>query len=97
MCLAIFLNDNWHSSFFMTKYTPIDCRYYDVLELNASRKTTCTIAFFETEKSVRTVESTIQDIFTKDKEEFLKLPDGTEIRLDKILSVNDTKFYGHCS
>ncbi len=81
----------------MPKYIPIGCRYYDVLELNASRKTVCTIAYFETEKSVRTVESTIDDIFTKNKVEFLKLSDGTEIRLDKILSVNDTQFYGHCS
>jgi len=33
----------------------------------------------------------------EDKEEFLKLADGTEIRLDKILSVNNTQFYGHCA
>lgn len=81
----------------MEKYTPIGCQYYDVLELNASRKTVCAIAYFETEKSVRTVESTIEDIFTKDKVEFLRLADGTKIRLDKILSVNDTQFYGHCA
>jgi len=81
----------------MEKYKPIGCQYYDVLELNASRKTVCTIAFFETEKSVRTVESIIEDVFSKDKEEFLKLADGTEIRLDKILSVNNTQFYGHCA
>ncbi len=81
----------------MEKYKPIGCQYYDVLELNSSRKTVCTIAYFETEKTVRTVESTIEDIFTKDKVEFLKLADGTEIRLDKILSVNNTQFYGHCA
>jgi Rho-binding antiterminator len=76
----------------MPKYIPIDCKYYDFLELTASRKTVCTIVYNETENSVRTVESTIEDIFTKDKEEFIKLNDGTEIRLDKILSVNDTQF-----
>ena len=53
----------------MEKYTPIGCQYYDVLELNASRKTVCTIAYFETESKVRTVESTIEDIFTKEKVE----------------------------
>ena len=61
------------------------------------RKTVCIIAYFETESKVRTVESTIEDIFTKDKAEFLKLADGSEVRLDKILSVNDTQFYGHCA
>ena len=81
----------------MQKYIPIGCQYYDVLELNASRKAVCTIAYFETEKKVRVVESTIEDIYTKDKAEFLKLADGSEIRLDKILSVNDTQFYGHCA
>ena len=81
----------------MEKYRPIGCQYYDVLELNASRKTVCTIAYFETESKVRTVESTIEDIFTKDKAEFLKLADGSSVRLDKILSVNDTQFYGHCA
>ena len=81
----------------MEKYTPIGCQYYDVLELNASRKTVCTIAYFETESKVRTVKSTIEDIFTKEKAEFLKLADGSEVRLDKILSVNDTQFYGGCA
>lgn len=81
----------------MDKYTPIGCQYYDVLELNASRKTVCTIAYFETESKVRVVESTIVDIYTKEKAEYLKLADGSAIRLDKILSVNDTQFYGHCA
>ena len=81
----------------MEKYQPINCRFYDVLELHASRKETCLITFFENGKSVKTLESTIEDIFTKDKEEFLKLKEGTIVRLDQILSVNDTQFYGYCS
>ena len=81
----------------MEKYQPINCQYYDVLELYASRKESCEISFFENGKSVKTVKSTIEDIFTKDKAEFLKLKDGTIIRLDQIIGVNDTQFYGFCS
>ncbi len=78
------------------KYIPIACQFYDVLELHASRKEEVTIVFFESSKSVKTIKSKINTLVTKDKEEFLVLPDNTKIRLDQILSINDTQFYGSC-
>ena len=81
----------------MEKYQPIACQFYDVLELLASRREQCTIAYFKDGKTVETVESRIKDIFTREKEEFLKLSDETEIRLDQIISVNNTQFYGSCA
>ena len=83
----------------MEKYTPIACQFYDVLELHASRKEKVKISYFASgEKgiSVKTRDSKIKTIITKNKEEFIVLPDNTEIRLDQILSVNDTQFYGGC-
>ncbi len=80
----------------MEKYIPLACQFYDVLEMHASRKEVVIIAFFENSKSVKTVESKIKTLVTRNKEEFVVLPDDTEIRLDQILSINDTQFYGSC-
>ena len=78
------------------KYIPIACQFYDVLELHASRKEAVDIAFFESPEQVKSVNSIIKDIVTRDKKEYLVLPDGTEVRLDQIISVGDTQFYGSC-
>lgn len=78
------------------KYIPIACQFYDVLELHASRKDEVEIAFFEESKKVKTVKSKIKDLETRDKKEYLILPDDTAIRLDQIISVGDTQFYGAC-
>lgn len=78
------------------KYKPIACQFYDVLEMHASRKEEIIIAYFESEQSVKTISTKIEDIKTRDKEEFLVLSDNSEIRLDQILSVNDSQFYGGC-
>ncbi len=78
------------------KYIPIACQFYDVLELHASRKDKVTIAYFDSGKTTKTVETKIANIITKKKEEFVVLPDNTEIRLDQIISINDTAFYGSC-
>jgi len=78
------------------KYTPLSCQFYDVLEMHASRKEEVIIAYFESGKSVKTITSKINTLVTRNKEEFLVLPDETEIRLDQIISVNDTQFYGSC-
>lgn len=78
------------------KYTPIACQFYDVLELHASRREEVTIAFFEKGERVKTEVSRIKDIQTKGKEEFLVLENKTKIRLDQIISVNNTQFYGAC-
>ena len=78
------------------KYTPIACQFYDVLELHASRKNKVTIAYFESDSSVKTVACKIDTLITRNKEEFLVFPDNTEVRLDQIISVDDTQFYGAC-
>lgn len=78
------------------KYIPLACQFYDVLEMHASRKEEVTIAYFESGQSVKTVNSKIDNLLTRNKEEFMLLPDATEVRLDQIISINDTQFYGSC-
>ena len=77
-------------------YTPIACQFYDVLELTASRKQKTVIAFFNESKKVETLETQIKTLVTRNKEEFVVLENDQEVRLDQILSVGDTAFYGSC-
>ena len=69
------------------KYIPINCNYYDELELFALRKTNCKIVLLG-EKEEETIQGLIQNLYTRKGEEFMLLNDGKEIRLDKIISVN---------
>ena len=78
------------------KYIPIACQYYDVIELNASRKKEVELAWLDWNEKVITKKDVIKDILTRDKEEFLILSDQTEVRLDRIISIDDTQFYGSC-
>jgi len=78
------------------KYIPIACQFYDVLELHASRKDEVAVAFFKDGKTVNTVNTKLKTLVTKNKQEFLVLADDTEVRLDQIISVGDTQFYGSC-
>jgi Rho-binding antiterminator len=78
------------------KYTPIACKFYDVLELYASRKEAIDITYFESPQKVKTIKSIIKDLVTRDKKEYLVLPDNTAVRLDQIISAGDTQFYGAC-
>ncbi len=71
-------------------YKPIDCNFYDVLVLSAMRKQLIDIVI---DGHVNKSSVIIKDIFTKNKEEFLTLSDGTVIRLDAIKTMADNKLY----
>ncbi|MDX2001994.1 MAG: Rho-binding antiterminator [Chitinophagales bacterium] len=67
------------------EYKPINCSYYDRLEDWATRKYPLTITFGEEQSTL----GIIADLYVRDHVEYLKLEDGTEIRLDEILTIND--------
>jgi Rho-binding antiterminator len=69
-------------------YQSVSCSFYDELEALATLRRICTIRYrTETGESV-SIESKIIDLYTVNKSEFLKLKDGTEIRLDRLISVD---------
>lgn len=67
-------------------YIPIDCSFHDVLLAKATLKEVCQIVYVLDQKEV-TTNAMITDVFTRKKEEFLHLDDGSEIRLDYLISV----------
>lgn len=72
-------------------YQPISCQYYDELELLSMRGEPCLIIYTNPDAPDTSVESAIINVFSRQKEEFMTLADGTEIRLDRLVSVNGKK------
>lgn len=70
----------------MQKYQNISCSYYDQLEAFATRKTECVIVYNDGSEKNET--GVIVDLFAHDGAEYLKLNNGTVIRLDHLVSIN---------
>lgn len=75
----------------MDAYTPVSCDFQDVLESLATLRQKCQIIYRDGTDELVEVQGLIVDIYAANKADFLKLDDGTEIRLDKIVSVDDKK------
>lgn len=69
-------------------YVPIDCSYYDVLESLAVRRRLVQIVFEDAGGLQYEVESRIVDVFTRGEEEFVRLENGLDVRLDRLQSVD---------
>jgi len=75
------------SDFFPQQYTPVDCDFTDELEFLAIKKIPVEITYRTGENKTASVHSKIQDIVTENKEENLKLENGTSIRLDRLVHL----------
>jgi len=73
----------------MNGYRLIDCDFYDRLEAWATLRQVCKIIYRNSFKELIEVQSQIIDVYAFDKADYIKLKDGTEIRCDCILSIND--------
>lgn len=71
-------------------YIPVNCDWYDYLEIYAMRKTLVDIEI-KTETKPRILTTRILDLEAKNKEEFAHLEDGTKLRLDKIITINPSE------
>ncbi|MFU8861564.1 MAG: hypothetical protein ACNA8K_14195 [Cyclonatronaceae bacterium] len=74
------------------KYKPISCTYHDILESVTVMKEVCHIVYVDEQQVQHTVKSRITDIFARAGEEYIKLENGTLIRLDRLRLVNETWF-----
>jgi Rho-binding antiterminator len=69
-------------------YKTVSCHFYDELEAMAVKKILCKISYFDNENE-KYIEDFIMDFKTKNKEEFVILSNKLQIRLDKIIKIND--------
>ena len=78
------------------KYIPIDCNFYDEIELRALRKSKCTVIYLNEKEESTTVVGIIKNVFSKNKEEFLEMENGLIFRLDKLVSIDGKVVPGSC-
>jgi len=72
----------------MKTYQPINCNYYDELEALATLRKKTVIEFYLPSGEKQSVESRIVNLYTRNREEFMELEDGTVFRLDRLISAD---------
>lgn len=75
----------------MADYQPINCNLYDHLEEAATLKRK-NVILYNGDNGLQIKNGQIVDLFIKDKVEYLRLKNTTEIRLDSIVQFNDIDF-----
>jgi Rho-binding antiterminator len=73
----------------MDAYRSVDCDFQDELESLATLRQSCRIVYRNANDETMETESLIVDIYAANHADYIKLADGTEIRLDQLVSVND--------
>jgi hypothetical protein len=74
-------------------YQPVSCDFTDQLEDISVRKQLVDVAHWDTAGKLVRSNGRIVDIFTSaEKAEYLKLDDGTTVRLDRIFEVKSPRF-----
>ena len=68
-------------------YAPVDCDFTDELELSVIRRWEVQVTFLKADDVEGTIVGNLVDIYTSNKEEFLKISEGTTIRLDRIVQI----------
>jgi len=71
-------------------YQPIACGFYDELGLRMMRGTPCRLVV-ETDDGREAVEATIEDLYTEGDAEYVRLDDGTTVRLDRVVGVDEVE------
>ena len=81
----------------MKAYRPISCNFHSELELFALRQRPVEIRYTTADGTGEaTICEAIKDLYARNGEEFLLLPDGSEIRLDQLVSVGGKLLATYC-
>jgi Rho-binding antiterminator len=78
------------------KYVPIDCNFYDEIEILSMRKSKSTVVYLSEKDEQTTIEGVIKNVFAKNKEEFLEMESGLIFRLDRLISLDGKVVPGAC-
>jgi Rho-binding antiterminator len=70
------------------KYAPINCDFYDEIEIRAMRKSKTTVVYLSDNEKQMTIEGIIKNVYAKNKEEFLEMESGLIFRLDRLVSLD---------
>ncbi len=78
------------------KYQPINCHFYDELELLAIRQKNCVIIYLDETDNQLEKSAVITDFKIIDAAEYMLLKDGDKIRLDRLVAVDGKVLKGFC-
>ena len=78
-----------------TYYQPIDCGFYDQLEAAATRQQQVYLQYFNDLRELCQGSATIRTFFTREHAEYAQLASGEEIRLDRIIRLDDIPAPGY--
>jgi Rho-binding antiterminator len=81
----------------MTDYQPINCSYYDELEAIATLKKVVTVVYRDEQGEEIDATTRITNLYTRSKEEFMVLENGTQFRLDRLVSADGKVVVGPCN
>ncbi len=73
----------------MSDYTPVSCDFHDRLEAFATLRTLCRIVYQHPVQGLTEAHGRIVDVYAANRADYLRLQDGSEIRLDWIQSVGE--------
>lgn len=76
------------------RYRPIDCSLHDHLEATATLGKSVSVTYRADDGREARVEGRIVDIIVSGGVEFVKLENGTQIRLDDLVVVGGIPFVG---
>ncbi len=71
----------------MNDYEPIACSTHDRLEHFAVRRTVLRVRYASADGAEHDRSGRIADLYARDGAEYLRLDDGTEVRLDHLREV----------
>jgi Rho-binding antiterminator len=68
-------------------YRPVACGFHDELTLWVMRRTPCRVRYRGADGAERVTLQRLADVYTREGAEWLRLADGTELRLDRLREV----------
>lgn len=80
----------------MQDYQPISCSFYNRLENLAALEKPVPLVYLSDQGTESFPAAIIEEMYMREKVEYLRLQGGLEIRLDRLLSVNGIPLRRHC-
>jgi Rho-binding antiterminator len=72
-------------------YVPINCEFHDVLEATAIKRKLAAITFDDIQGDRHTASTRIVDLYSEAGVEFMRLENGSTVRLDHVVSLDDAQ------
>lgn len=71
------------------RYEPIDCGFHDQLEERATLKLPTEITYRNDREEKVVIQDVIDDVYSSEGAEYVRLKSGSIVRLDHIIQVQD--------